>query len=1347
MPLPEATHKKAKNKLKSSLIAFLITVPLLAGVFSYAAPRVLAGDIDNCTCTIDSGMTEEKAAEVIGPNWTKCAAYRESLKVRATGENMAGEVQDRVTDCNGNDWGEIGSGVNAEEKKRAEMISRYDARLQMAAMGITAGPCAPTIPAPSDSSDIDACKAWLAGGSQEAAAAVAFVTPTQRAAFDAAAATNKNVTEKVGIAGGLVSQVVSAVGRGIERVVVSIIAMIFFALATLLLYLNRLIIVALDWFMNLPYEMLAMTTGNSVLDVWKMMRTFVNSIFIIVLAIIALANILGVGGDRYKIKSALPKIILALLLVNFSYKICVVVLDIANVLTQSVLNLSTVGAAASAAGASKKSIADVLFETMLSPGTLFRLIKGEGDVGIVDVLIAGYTSINLLMFSLIPLVAIAMVFFVRIVVLMILIAVSPLVALAYAVPGMEGTTKKFQEKFIFWAIMPVKTMFVLTLGMLLIKNITNVEGLDTKITDINKSVAGNSGQGSAVLATTEYAMVFINAWMGIVIFWLGAWETIKNEHTAGAVNAIRSAGTKAIKAAKNYVPRPYGLDMKKLKDWGTARAQKLGVDKKIKDATAAINDKETEKRNLEVEARGVGVDPVRKAELDGRIAEIDSDIDKKKDERTKFVEERGSEEYKKAVRNSSITKLAGSVSINPIPVKYDALIAGIKEGKKTGGVWGAIKAAPGALGAGAKDNFSRQGRREMWDRFKAGRLTHTKAGDKAAIKMIVGNVKENLAQKFELESLSRAEGLSTAATAGGERGTFKHWLGLQANMPNEIRVKIEQKYQKEINEGVENDKKSMNGSELMQRFEKFKDDPSLQGMLNRRAYLNAVLDKADELNTSQINSLREYFAQTISEYQNPRMPTDQKILGDSDPLVYVKKAAEKNSRIFSEDLYRQAQGINPVTAAQIRAAAVTSAKTDTEAKLKKQELEVKIKDLLDLANKISGGKGSFKDVQDWYNNYMSMEESTTFFTPEQEETFRQAHNIMRDDQAVKVQELIGAKKDNLLGKAEEAREAGHDDEAKRLEEEYRQAENMAVAGPWGERGPGSQMFKHAANNSTYKMTMTFGDSSLDDLGDSSTDKLTDILNPSKLEVKDFKNRGRDNIRQIWALLSPERRKQLLDSKTRSDNGFGGDVAGHIDAVNKEYEGVLFELKREMEKYVKKGNDDLEKYATILKSAGNGAKDYKGDANYEYLKERGLVKFNNDGTFNKFNNKRIDLGLRQWFLEERAGTGKGSFVHGKMKDGERKTAMDGDDFKKAFGEGTTIGIDAEKEIKKFVDGKLKEYMSKSEKYSDKYFNKLKAEGIVGFKEDGSFDKISKEDAENLLRKMFLSEKEEKAYENK
>jgi len=70
-------------------------------------------------------------------------------------------------------------------------------------------------------------------------------------------------------------------------------------------------------------------------------RDFVNIMFVLVLLAIAIANIVGSEHKDFQIKSVLPKIIIGLIAVNFSFLACKVIIDVSNVAASAIFAMPT----------------------------------------------------------------------------------------------------------------------------------------------------------------------------------------------------------------------------------------------------------------------------------------------------------------------------------------------------------------------------------------------------------------------------------------------------------------------------------------------------------------------------------------------------------------------------------------------------------------------------------------------------------------------------------------------------------------------------------------------------------------------------------------------------------------------------------------------------------------------------------------------------------------------------------------------------------------------------------------------------------------------------------------------
>lgn len=72
---------------------------------------------------------------------------------------------------------------------------------------------------------------------------------------------------------------------------------------------------------------------------WNIFRLFANILIAIFILVVILSQVTGFGIDNYGIKKTLPKIIVSVLLINLSFLICQVVVDVSNIFGNGTINL------------------------------------------------------------------------------------------------------------------------------------------------------------------------------------------------------------------------------------------------------------------------------------------------------------------------------------------------------------------------------------------------------------------------------------------------------------------------------------------------------------------------------------------------------------------------------------------------------------------------------------------------------------------------------------------------------------------------------------------------------------------------------------------------------------------------------------------------------------------------------------------------------------------------------------------------------------------------------------------------------------------------------------------------
>ena len=89
----------------------------------------------------------------------------------------------------------------------------------------------------------------------------------------------------------------------------------------------------------LVVEPVSFEDSSPIYQIWQIMRDITNILFVIFLLIVVYSQITGLGISNYGIKKALPKLIIAAILVNLSYLICALAVDVSNVLGASIRGL------------------------------------------------------------------------------------------------------------------------------------------------------------------------------------------------------------------------------------------------------------------------------------------------------------------------------------------------------------------------------------------------------------------------------------------------------------------------------------------------------------------------------------------------------------------------------------------------------------------------------------------------------------------------------------------------------------------------------------------------------------------------------------------------------------------------------------------------------------------------------------------------------------------------------------------------------------------------------------------------------------------------------------------------
>ena len=214
---------------------------------------------------------------------------------------------------------------------------------------------------------------------------------------------------------------------------------------------------AVDWLYDKIENILVINPvpaedGSPIFEIWKYCRGITNIVFIIFLLVVIYSQITGLGISNYGIKKTLPKLIVAAVMVNLSFLICSLAVDLSNVIGNGVRGVFTSIAESAVAGGASGIAAggDLTREMKMSYAGMYGSLAGSAALAVG----AGAIAIESgAIWMLIPTVLGAIVavatglitIALRQAVVALLIMVSPLAMVANILPNTEQWFKKWKD--------------------------------------------------------------------------------------------------------------------------------------------------------------------------------------------------------------------------------------------------------------------------------------------------------------------------------------------------------------------------------------------------------------------------------------------------------------------------------------------------------------------------------------------------------------------------------------------------------------------------------------------------------------------------------------------------------------------------------------------------------------------------------------------------------------------------------------------------------------------------------------------------------------------------------------
>ena len=342
--------------------------------------------------------------------------------------------------------------------------------------------------------------------------------------------------------------------------------------------------------------------NGAVYEIWIVVRDFLNIFFILVLLFAAFATIFQL--DRYEYKKTLPMLVLMALLVNFSFPVSRVVIDLANVpmyfFAQNVFSSTDVNIVQSILGGSQ-------IQKIILPN-----ITSASDATSKASLPQMLAAVVCMFFFGASFLILAVLMLVRLIALTILVMFSPIGFVGMITPALQSFAKGWWDKLFKWAFYgPIAVMFVLVAIIVMkaggdvqsahaMKNLTGEQGLSTFISNMAFFAIPIVLFWIAITSTEKYS----NDISGLGIKWgsnLGRWMGRRGWHMPITYPMRRLGVTGGIKQAWNDRLEQFGFGKEAQEKRERWVAGKFGGDRaktRLDQENKKLVDEASKKKNM-----------------------------------------------------------------------------------------------------------------------------------------------------------------------------------------------------------------------------------------------------------------------------------------------------------------------------------------------------------------------------------------------------------------------------------------------------------------------------------------------------------------------------------------------------------------------------------------------------------------------------------------------------------------------------------------------------------------------------------------------------------------------------
>jgi len=272
-----------------------------------------------------------------------------------------------------------------------------------------------------------------------------------------------------------------------------------------------------------------LANADFIKGIWSLIRDICNIFFIFILVYIGIATMLGIGGDT---KKMLINVVVAAVLINFSWSISRAVIDVSNVATVDFYNqMSSSSETVSQRFSRIFRVAELVDpSTIKDPGSSTKKLL-ESSLAQTAFAVMAFKTVNLLVLFMLLVVFITggILFLIRTVVLIFVIIFSPIAFLAYCAPS---TLSSFWSKW--WGQLVNQAFFAPVFVFLLLLTTVVAESL---YASVNKELSAIMGAPGSSTSPSLYAQMMALTLFGNLLIMGFLAATVASAKAMGAVGA------------------------------------------------------------------------------------------------------------------------------------------------------------------------------------------------------------------------------------------------------------------------------------------------------------------------------------------------------------------------------------------------------------------------------------------------------------------------------------------------------------------------------------------------------------------------------------------------------------------------------------------------------------------------------------------------------------------------------------------------------------------------------------------------------------------------------------------